>query len=516
MAYTLKLAIEKFFEDLILDKIDLPREQIAQYLNEHVPLLKKLKQEGFEKISSVEELDALRDKVELDCGFWIMSKMPDQPAKHIRFSTCNRYPELTNASEILTNDYRKIPCKLKMFPRKQTDPFVFGSVVGSTSPAIVVSKSDFATILPKVARFLSKQSKDDLEVSDDATIFTLCEKFNQAENLDKLLRPSLVGIGSSTVFEPSVRLASEFDGRTYCFPSRDMWRIFEKVYADILCQPCKFQFDKVAVYKKGDFFTDHRDTVRSPNHVATLLIGTDYEYGGGEFCAAGGTAYYISNGDFVFLYTDILHSVSPVTKGTRVVLQFKVLISDASQEHSFEYSPICDGTEFWSSSAFSDKIGYSDDEDDINSIDQDESDENEFIGNIENNIADNRKNKNTDQGESQSTRIANLILARRFANRPIAFLLGHFYPQKHLAKMFLRGDDRDVFKRLAADSNILQLSLTCVRFKRIWCYSDYNTTDGVEVYIYLKNFVRKKTLKRNLIINPSLSLLTRSNLWKKS
>src|SRR3546814_20721718 len=72
----------------------------------------------------------------------------------------------------------------------------------------------------------------------------------------------------------------------------------------------------------------HRDTLRSENHVGSIVVLLGPSFTGGEFLVNGEpvTLEIDSSGNklpFVAFYTDILHEVRPLTSGVRVSLQFR-------------------------------------------------------------------------------------------------------------------------------------------------------------------------------------------------
>jgi DnaJ family protein A protein 2 len=78
------------------------------------------------------------------------------------------------------------------------------------------------------------------------------------------------------------------------------------------------------IYEVGGHFEKHKDTIHAPNHYATLVMGLNSEYTGGELVLeANGKDHIldVKNGYAIFL-TDMNHQVKEVTSGTRIVLQF--------------------------------------------------------------------------------------------------------------------------------------------------------------------------------------------------
>jgi hypothetical protein len=88
----------------------------------------------------------------------------------------------------------------------------------------------------------------------------------------------------------------------------------------------------VLVYPTGGHFERHKDTPVSPAHVGTLIVGLPIAHTGGAFRIDGlaGTDVIDWSGPihetvrWVALYSDLDHSISPVTSGSRVTLVYEL------------------------------------------------------------------------------------------------------------------------------------------------------------------------------------------------
>lgn len=101
-----------------------------------------------------------------------------------------------------------------------------------------------------------------------------------------------------------------------------------------------FAPQKLVIYAPGDFFTVHKDTIRSDTHVGTALLSLPVDGGftGGTFTlqTSTGTKLLTSSNFssrgleayFACFRTDVDHAVHPVESGYRVVLSFEVYGSD--------------------------------------------------------------------------------------------------------------------------------------------------------------------------------------------
>lgn len=519
--------ITKFFdEEIIRDKIVATRDKVVQTLNEFIPIVQNLKRENLEHPQDSDQLDR---KYSFDCGFWIRSSLGD--TKRVRFSTSVLCPEISDV-DFLTDGYKKIDSSLSFYPELEAtqEGYYHGVQKTRWAPLIAIRQSNIDADEKKLFKYtvreyrLKRRSIYDKECvtstidnsQPGASIFQLGKAHVNSDSLVKFIKPSLVGIGTSTVYDPTIRQASEISGQVYCFPCYDMWKIFESVYSKFLMQPCKIQFDKISVYKEGDHFENHRDTIYAPNHVATLLIGTDYEYSGGLFKIKDSLVSLFEN-DYLVFYTDLLHSVELVKSGSRAVLQFKVFLADSPQDATVIYSPTSAGTIFESKRQFnwpcddSDYDGSERGEDSEDSEDSDCGDgflemgpkisnlvktENkekrtktkynkDQMSNFWENIRRNKTYNEKDLNIERLTAISNHLMAHKFTNKSVAFALYHFYPQKHIDFKTLRGFDKLLVNHLLDDTKNfnITLSLVNIKIKKQWLYDDQDSTEKVDIYV---------------------------------
>lgn len=246
--------------------------------------------------------------------------------------------------------------------------------------------------------------------------------------------------------------------------------------------------------------------------MATLLIGTDYDYSGGIFNIKDFEGK-ITQDNFMIFYTDLLHSVEQVSKGMRVVLQFKVFLADSPQEAAITYSPTNKGQVFLSSKRFHNFDDPSESSESDADSDTDSDTDMPYFK-IYMNRRERREKERQVGGKSskkynkdqmndfwQSIRMNNTykdieldkgrldiitkhLLSHRFSNKSVAFLLYHFYPQKHLGFRNLRGFDRQLIHHLSIDAKKLNISLSLVniKIKKQWLYDDREATENVDIY----------------------------------
>ena len=100
----------------------------------------------------------------------------------------------------------------------------------------------------------------------------------------------------------------------------------KKWFADVFeYKDVTFEFGKLLIYTKGGFFNDHEDRILSPNHVGTLVVGTNFFYTGGELVLASiGKSYTVDESHHIFIPIHTPHKILPVEDGLRVVLTWHV------------------------------------------------------------------------------------------------------------------------------------------------------------------------------------------------
>lgn len=183
------------------------------------------------------------------------------------------------------------------------------------------------------------------------------------------------GHGTETKVDEKVRCALEIPGKQIIVP--DFWwqQILPKV-CRVLCprgKTLKPHLYKLHIYEAGGFFEAHVDTLHAPNHFATLIISLPTEHQGGDLTVShNGVDQVFSSEDhwrgllWCAFFTDCQHAVSPVTKGTRVVLQYDLYLE--SNESDMQPKKSKDKQE---------NEDEEDEEDDEDEEDEDEDDDDE-------------------------------------------------------------------------------------------------------------------------------------------
>jgi hypothetical protein len=211
----------------------------------------------------------------------------------------------------------------------------------------------------------------------------------QHPDISKLLPISVVspfGKGNTTVYDENVRKGREISAEQLAESTKAS---LDKLIHDTILREIKqsnvptflgpnitVKFYKMAIYEKGGHFQTHRDTVHSSDHKATLLIEVRADHKGGtlqlnkngvetewklaspekeeeklhEFMIDPTKPQKLEHPNeiyrnqplkWILFYTDIEHSISPVTEGVRMVLQFDVYdhkpTEDGSEDHEEDY-----------------------------------------------------------------------------------------------------------------------------------------------------------------------------------
>lgn len=186
-----------------------------------------------------------------DCGFWIETNFTDEiPLKRFRFSTSALYPELSNPDGFLTDGFEKLNFTLSFYPKLKTTHkgYLYENLTTKYPPLLALVHADLNAAYEKELkkhftfkcfRIKRATSKCSMSSSIDesfagSSIFQLSKMNMNPDSLTKYLKTSLVGIGTKTVYDPTVRQASEISGQVYCFPCADMWKIFKLVYSKFL------------------------------------------------------------------------------------------------------------------------------------------------------------------------------------------------------------------------------------------------------------------------------------------
>jgi hypothetical protein len=152
------------------------------------------------------------------------------------------------------------------------------------------------------------------------------------ELLDTLPRtPSSFGIGDQTVFDETVRRAWEVtpveDDPLHCQVMRGVEEWASNNLDDVFVPPgarVRVDVHKVCVYETGGFFKRHSDTIREPNHFATLVRVLDCSaFEGGQLVV---NDVPMHRDHLVVFRCHVPHEVTPVTSGRRISITYNIVL----------------------------------------------------------------------------------------------------------------------------------------------------------------------------------------------
>jgi hypothetical protein len=106
---------------------------------------------------------------------------------------------------------------------------------------------------------------------------------------------------------------------------------------------------KLAIYEASGHFDWHMDSTHSDSHHATLLVGLNTSWKGGDLIFQRNgvetrtdlrpkRAYHFSDPDLqaVAFYTDTEHRVEPITEGVRIILQYDIEVVTGTEKKTVE------------------------------------------------------------------------------------------------------------------------------------------------------------------------------------
>ncbi|MCU0676872.1 MAG: 2OG-Fe(II) oxygenase [Myxococcota bacterium] len=164
-----------------------------------------------------------------------------------------------------------------------------------------------------------------------------------ASRLRSVAKPSPFGLREETRHDRSVRSSWEIAPSRVKIRART-WATALKTHlpeiASALGMPegarLEAVFDKLLIYGEGEHFAPHQDSEKEDGMVGTLVVILPSEYCGGEVSVALGeekkrfrrTASQATDLSLLAFYADCHHAVSPVTAGVRVVLTYRLMLSE--------------------------------------------------------------------------------------------------------------------------------------------------------------------------------------------
>ncbi|KAG2091959.1 uncharacterized protein F5147DRAFT_722671 [Suillus discolor] len=166
--------------------------------------------------------------------------------------------------------------------------------------------------------------------------------------LQKHATPSPFGRGAETVLDPTYRNGTELKAYQLAFSLQGEGTQYRQFVSEVedklrttmfVGRNVFLKLYKLAIYGEGGHFDWHRDSTHSDAHHGTVLVALNTEWEGGELMLRHQGVETIVNMHptkhseelqpvVVAFYTDTEHKVMPVTKGTRLVLQYDVELAE--------------------------------------------------------------------------------------------------------------------------------------------------------------------------------------------
>ncbi|KAG1857491.1 hypothetical protein F4604DRAFT_1659348, partial [Suillus subluteus] len=171
------------------------------------------------------------------------------------------------------------------------------------------------------------------------------------EVLQRHATPSPFGRGEETVMDLTYRHGTELKADELAFSlqrATEYGKFVRHIRRELrtsmfMGKTVALKLYKLAIYGEGGHFDWYRDSTHSDAHHGTVLIALNTEWEGGELMLRHQGVETIVNMHpkkfddkirpvVVAFYTDIEHKVMPVTKGTRLVLQYDVEVIEKPPE----------------------------------------------------------------------------------------------------------------------------------------------------------------------------------------
>jgi len=283
-----------------------------------------------------------------------------------------------------------------------------------------------------------------------------------AQALAQMAIPAKFGKGDKKMFDTSIRNALEIPGSKLpqdifgtdglIFKAANVDGLVEDMKPDGVEWECKLY--KMHIYGVGGKFDEHMDTLHADNHVATLVIQLPSEYEGGTFTVKHrneettiGSVLKMDDdeteqGDAnvdgddhdsraIVFFTDCPHTIAPVTKGWRAVIQYDIYETKAS---------LTGGSE--------------NDEGEDDDHDEEYYDAEDYDGEEENGVHDfSVERSNGDRVSPYFNKEVKKWLHDNPKNN-LGLALFHYYCIGALKDTTLRGEDRWTYEALAADKSL--------------------------------------------------------------
>lgn len=174
----------------------------------------------------------------------------------------------------------------------------------------------------------------------DLNLFDLSSE--DCDFLISIATRSLYGSFDKDVYDEKVRKSKEISSKDILFKSTEMNKpllplkltnyLYQRLGIDE--ESASLSFHSLNIYESGDFFDLHRDSVKETNMVATLVVTLPSFFIGGQlyFFEKENSNMYVDYYEILptkvhatMFYSDVLHGVKEVTKGTKFSLVFNVI-----------------------------------------------------------------------------------------------------------------------------------------------------------------------------------------------
>ncbi len=328
------------------------------------------------------------------------------------------------------------------------------------------------------------------QLTEDLSDPIKCGDINSCDihTLFEHTKPSHFGLGDEKIYDEAVRKGRELLPHQVGLDVGDLQEqltaIKNKLFPE--SSEIRLKFSKMAFYDSGGHFDVHRDTVHNKYHQGTLLVEVVSLHTGGDLVLEMNGEKYrwelqnrdpqfqlnvkskneeedekenddneggeeededdasgneveekknIKNVKFIAFYTDVVHSVEPVTSGMRAVIQFDIyaLYENAIKDDDSDIEKIPEEEEVHL------KITQE-------TIDEDE-DEKKKDEDVNKNFFENVENFDSDKVNSAMTsKIVSLLDSSVTDNKGIAFPLLHLYTNTQVLVETLKQGDRQIFQ----------------------------------------------------------------------
>ena len=299
---------------------------------------------------------------------------------------------------------------------------------------------------------------------------TICNP-NVALILEKSV-PSSFGKGSETVLDPSYRSGREIHGENIGLTDDIAGQVLYNVKRIMFPgHDVEVKLYKLAIYEVGGHFDWHMDSTHSDKHHATLLVGLNTSWEGGDLVLRrNGIETHVDlrarkpasdevdeDDDWMYVqtvvfFTDTEHRVEPVESGIRIVLQYDVELektpkgeNEVKSEGNHEETDENEGNH------------EGEDESD-EEIDEEESDEERMmLGDFMNRYSLRAELRGDAQATSDNALkevIAIIKKMHKNGAREVAFALQHLYRKASISGEYLKGSDASLYDALKGEFDV--------------------------------------------------------------